>query len=113
MHIETMGRPPGCKLIRITADIEGGIIRALSIRGDFFASPEAGFDRAERRLPGLPLEEAGRAFDSFLAEEGVEAFGINGEAFSRLLREAAESGEAGEASPAAARPAADTGGRDG
>ncbi|GHV85728.1 hypothetical protein AGMMS50230_13360 [Spirochaetia bacterium] len=85
MRIETLGRPPGCKLIRLSADIEDGLITFISIRGDFFASPETGFENAERRLTGTALAEAGCAFDTFLAEEGVEAFGINGKAIAELL----------------------------
>jgi hypothetical protein len=85
MRIEGMGRPPGCKLIRISADIEDGVIRFILIRGDFFASPEEGFERAESRLRGIPAAEAGSAFDSFLKEEGVEAVGINGAGLGEVL----------------------------
>jgi hypothetical protein len=88
MRIEGMGKPPGCKLIRISADIEDGLIRFISIRGDFFASPEEGFERAEARLRGVPAAEAGTAFDSFLKEEGVEAAGINGAGLAEALRAA-------------------------
>jgi hypothetical protein len=80
-----MGRPEGCKLIRVSADIEDGVIRYISIRGDFFASPEEGFERAEARLAGIPAAEAGAAFDRFLAEEGVEAFGIHGAGLAEVL----------------------------
>jgi hypothetical protein len=88
MHIETMGRPPGCKLIRLSAEIKEGVITSISIRGDFFASPEAGFDRAEGRLVGLKADKAASAFDSFLKEEAVEAVGINGAALGELLASA-------------------------
>jgi lipoic acid synthetase len=84
-RVETMGRPPGCKLIRLSAAVEGGIIRSLSIRGDFFASPEAAFDRVEARMAGTALAEAGRTFDSLLAEEGVQAFGVSGAGVAELL----------------------------
>ena len=91
MHIETMGRPAGCKLIRLSADIEEGCIRALSIRGDFFASPEEGFENAERRMAGIALSEAGSSFNALLKEEGVTAFGITGEGIGELLHAAMES----------------------
>lgn len=90
MRIETMGRPPGCKLIRISADVEGGLIQTLSIRGDFFASPEEGFENAERRMVGTSLSGAAVSFNSFLKEEGVECFGINGEGVAELLNGAVE-----------------------
>ncbi|MDR1507254.1 MAG: hypothetical protein LBI67_09165 [Treponema sp.] len=88
IHVEGMGRPAGCKLIRVSADIEDGVIRVISIRGDFFASPEEGFERAEKRLSGIPAADSGGAFDSFLKEEGVEAAGINGGGLAEVLAEA-------------------------
>ncbi|MDR2072341.1 MAG: hypothetical protein LBP60_02770 [Spirochaetaceae bacterium] len=84
-HVEGTGKPPGCKLIRLSADIEDGIICRISIRGDFFASPEEGFERAEARLRGVPAADAGRIFDFFLKEEGVEAAGIDGSALAEVL----------------------------
>jgi hypothetical protein len=88
-----MGRPAGCKLIRLSADIEDGVIRYISIRGDFFASPEEGFERAEARLSGVPAAEAGAAFDAFLREEGVEAGGISGAGLGEVLAGAIRAGE--------------------
>jgi hypothetical protein len=90
MRIETMGRPRDCKLIRISADIEDGRIRSLSIRGDFFASPEEGFENAERRMTGIALSRAAAVFNALLKKEGVTAFGITGEGVAELLLEALE-----------------------
>jgi lipoic acid synthetase len=87
-HVTGMGKPEGCKLIRLTADLEGDLIRNISIRGDFFASPEEGFDRAEGRLRGVSRGGLAAAFDRFLAEENVETLGINGTAVARVLEEA-------------------------
>jgi hypothetical protein len=90
MLIEGTGKPDGCKLIRVTAEVSGGILGRVSIRGDFFASPVEGFERAEARLSGVPLTGAGAVFDAFLAEEGVEAAGIHGGGLEEVLRAAAE-----------------------
>jgi hypothetical protein len=92
MLVEGMGQPAGCKLIRLSAGIEDGVIRHISIRGDFFASPEEGFERAEARLRGIPAAEAGTAFDSFLREEGVEAAGIHGAGLAEVLAGAIRAG---------------------
>lgn len=81
-----MGRPEGCKLIRLSAEITDGIITSISIRGDFFASPEEGFERAERRLRGTASGDIGPVFDALLAEEGVEVQGISGNGVAELLR---------------------------
>ncbi|GHV89176.1 hypothetical protein AGMMS50267_15360 [Spirochaetia bacterium] len=97
MKIEALGKPAGCKLIRITAELspstEGsplaeGIIQSISIRGDFFASPEEGFDRVEQRLPGIRAEELGASFDQYLKEEGVEAQGICGDGLAEVFNSA-------------------------
>lgn len=93
MHIETTGRPAGCKLIRITADIEEGIIRSLSIRGDFFASPEEGFETAERQMAGIAVSDAAAEFNALLKKAGVTAFGISGEGIAELLYTAMENHE--------------------
>ena len=87
VRIETTGRPQGCKLMRISADVKDGIITFISIRGDFFASPEAGFDAVEQRMCGSALRDAGSVFNSLLKEEGVEAFGVSGEGLDQLIAE--------------------------
>jgi hypothetical protein len=89
MLIEGMGKPSGCKLIRLSADLEGGVIRAIRIRGDFLASPEEGFDRAEQRLAGVAPADLGPAFDRYLAEEGVETLGIHGAGLAEVFFSAA------------------------
>jgi hypothetical protein len=88
VRIEGIGKPRGCKLIRISAEVEQGRLKAVLIRGDFFASPEEGFERAEARLRGIALGELGPAFDRLLAEEGVEAQGINGEGLAEVFHAA-------------------------
>ncbi|MDR2552425.1 MAG: hypothetical protein LBD31_04565 [Treponema sp.] len=96
VRLETLGRPVGCKLIRLSAEVEDGVIRRLSIRGDFFAAPGEGFDRAEARMAGVPLAGSGRVFDALLAQEGVEASGIHGAALEELLAGAAAADSGGD-----------------
>jgi hypothetical protein len=90
MRIEAADKPPGCKLIRLSADIENGIIQSISIRGDFFADPVEGFDRTEQRLRLIPAEELGFRFERYLKEEGVEAQGIDGKGLEQVLRRGLE-----------------------
>ncbi|MDR3337484.1 MAG: hypothetical protein LBT16_09790 [Treponema sp.] len=90
MRIEAMGKPPGCKLIRLAADIENGIIKTLRIRGDFFASPEEGFDRVEERLSGTSPAELAAAFDALIEEEGIAVSGISGAGLEAVLLSARE-----------------------
>ncbi|MFP3040440.1 hypothetical protein LQZ19_01345 [Treponema primitia] len=85
LRIEATGKPKGCKLIRISADLEDGVIQSISIRGDFFASPVEGFDRAEQRLRFVPTGELGSRFEQYLQEEGVEVQGINGDGLEQVL----------------------------
>jgi lipoate-protein ligase A len=90
MRIEGIGKPPGCKLIRINAEVEGGLIRSIRIRGDFFASPEEGFDRVEQGLRDASVSGVAEAFDRLMAQEGVEAFGIDGAGLASVLAGALE-----------------------
>ncbi|MDR2070689.1 MAG: hypothetical protein LBP81_04650 [Treponema sp.] len=85
MLIKGAGKPEGCKLIRFSADIEGDTLKSIRIRGDFFASPEEGFDRVEERLREIPLSEMEASFNVLLNEEGVEVFGITGAGLSSLV----------------------------
>jgi hypothetical protein len=86
--VEGMGKPPNCKLIRVSALIEDGIFRSLSIRGDFFASPEEAFDSAAAALVGTPAADAEQNFARALEKEGVEAIGICPAGFAEVLRNA-------------------------
>jgi hypothetical protein len=83
--IEAAGKPAGCKFIRVSAEIEDGLIRSIKIRGDFFAIPAEGFDRLEERLPGTVLDGLAATFDRLLREEGVEAQGISGAGIRELI----------------------------
>ena len=85
MRIEGIGKPDGCKLIRIQADIEAGGIKTIRIRGDFFASQEEEFEKVEQRLVGLSLEEVAHSFDRLLHLAGVEVFGISGDGLASVL----------------------------
>jgi hypothetical protein len=88
MLVETLGKPPGAKLIRLRAELEGDRIRTIRILGDFFASPEEGFDRLEERLAGTALADLASSFDALLREEDVEAFGISGAGVASVLASA-------------------------
>lgn len=86
MTIHGVGKPAGCKLLRIDADIEDDIVTRIEIRGDFFATPEEGFERAEQGLAGTPVAALGARFDALLAEEGVEPFGITGTGLAEVVK---------------------------
>ncbi len=79
MKVSSVTKPPGCKLIRVDAEIVDSALVSLSVRGDFFAVPEEGFDRMEARFAGTKVEDLARRFDELAAEEGVEPCGITGE----------------------------------
>ncbi|MDR0525183.1 MAG: hypothetical protein LBG90_04855 [Spirochaetaceae bacterium] len=85
MRIEGIGKPEGCKLIRLQADITDRCLTSIRIRGDFFASPEEGFEQVESQLRNIPLEALAEAFDRRLAQAGVEVFGISGKGLTAVL----------------------------
>jgi hypothetical protein len=90
MLVQGTGKPDGCKLIRLSADIDGDMIRSIRIRGDFFASPGEAFDAAESRLVDIPIAEFAQRFDCRMAEEGAELSGINGQGVASVLAAALE-----------------------
>ncbi|GHU96993.1 hypothetical protein FACS189483_01700 [Spirochaetia bacterium] len=93
LPIEGRGKPEGCKLLRLSAVLEDGeepVIRSIRIRGDFFASPEEGFDAVETLLAGTCLRDVAAVFDRLLAEGGVEVSGITGAGVAAVLRDALE-----------------------
>ncbi len=85
MKFSAIGKPAGCKLIRLDAEVEKGVLVAIAIRGDFFAIPEEGFERAEARLPGTRVTELAARFTELLKEEGVEPYGISGEGLAEVF----------------------------
>ena len=91
MKIEAVGKPQGCKLLRISAEFsepwgEDSLLESISIRGDFFAIPEEEFEAMETRLKGTTLAELDKAFDSLIEELHVRAMGISGEGILATLR---------------------------
>ncbi|GHU65297.1 hypothetical protein FACS189447_03980 [Spirochaetia bacterium] len=88
MKLEALGKPSGCKLIRISAEISGGLIQSIQIRGDFFASPEEAFEEVEKALSGTAVQDLASAFDALLREKGIESFGISGKGVAEILLQA-------------------------
>jgi len=91
MKIEAVGKPLGCKLLRISAEFsepwtEDSLLEFISIRGDFFAIPEERFEAVETLLRGRKLARLDEAFDSLLKELKVQTMGISGEGILATLR---------------------------
>jgi len=91
MKIEAVGKPAGCKLLRISAELtepanDDCIVRAISIRGDFFAIPEEKFEMAESRLCGTTLGKIGDVFDAEILNLGIQVMGISGQGILATIR---------------------------
>ncbi|GAB1483741.1 hypothetical protein MASR2M78_25570 [Treponema sp.] len=86
MIIHGIGKPEGCKLIRVDAEIENEVILKMAIRGDFFAVPEEAFEGIEKRIAPVPLDELARKFDALLIEDGIQVFGIHGQALFEIIQ---------------------------
>ncbi|MDR1893136.1 MAG: hypothetical protein LBQ61_00385 [Spirochaetales bacterium] len=91
MRFEGRGKPEGCKLLRVGGEVEDGRLKTLRLRGDFFAYPAEGFERAEARLTGVPLGELAGVFDREMAAEGVECQGITGRGLAEVIEAALKS----------------------
>jgi hypothetical protein len=87
--VQRVFKSPGTKLLRLTVDLEAGVVRSLSMRGDFFAHPEEGFDRVEASLAGVPVGAFEATFRSALEREGVSLYGLDPADVARLIEEAA------------------------
>ncbi len=86
MTINVSGKPEGCKLIRLDAEIAAGLVLKIDIRGDFFAIPEETFDSVLSALTKLPIDLFADRFDSAMAEAGVILQGISGKAVADLIK---------------------------
>ena len=94
MTIKLDRKPEGCKLLRVEIDIDGEILRAVKVRGDFFAHPEELFEAAESDLAGLPIaglyDAALRAF----SRKGLSLYGATAEAIAIVITDACASATA-------------------
>jgi hypothetical protein len=77
LHGKHVEKIPGGKLLKLELDYDCGIISSLSIRGDFFAHPEDGFDRVEESLRDITLDDLEAAMTTALECEGVTLYGIS------------------------------------
>lgn len=87
MILRRVVKIPAGKLLKLSADVEAGILKSVAIRGDFFAHPEEGFDRAEASLAGIPASAFRNAFTDAIAREGVELFGLSAGAAADVFEE--------------------------
>lgn len=90
MKIEAIGKPEGCKLLRISAVIGDppGLdsqIERISVRGDFFAVPEEGFEALEKSLSGTRVRDLAEAFETQASNLGLKTLGISGQALQTLI----------------------------
>ena len=102
MRVKATGKPEGCKLLRIDAELTEPpaarsaagaafaagdfVIISISVSGDFFAVPEEGFEALESRLAGTRLADLAARFDALLQELGVQAVGITGAGVAATLQ---------------------------
>ncbi|MCK7517970.1 MAG: hypothetical protein MZV64_09785 [Ignavibacteriales bacterium] len=87
-HDPAPGREdPRRKAAQAVRGHRGGVLKAVSIRGDFFAHPEEGFDRAEASLIGIPASAFRQVFADAIEREGVELFGLSAGAVADVFEE--------------------------
>lgn len=91
MKISAMGKPGGCKLLRIFLEVtepldKESIITSLNIHGDFFAIPEEQFEEVELELSGTRLGNLGENFDASITNHHLQLEGISGTCIMEILR---------------------------
>jgi len=90
MRIETMGKPEGCKLLRVSVELSDpagsdSLIGWISVRGDFFAVPEEGFEALEKSLSGVRVRDLAEVFETQARKLGIKTLGISGQALQSLI----------------------------
>lgn len=91
MKISVIGKPEGCKLLRIFLEVteplnRESIVISLKIHGDFFAIPEERFEAVEMELSGTRLGQLGENFDAAVASHHIQVEGICGGCLMEILR---------------------------
>jgi hypothetical protein len=93
VRVEAIGKPEGCKLLRISADVTDPLdpncaLTSLSIRGDFFAIPEEKFEEIEKALEGTSLSSLPEAYNRLVAAGHIYTLGITGEGIRETIAKA-------------------------
>lgn len=79
-------RCSGGKLVKVSIEAEGGIIRAARITGDFFTHPEGTIEALEGRLVGARADQVAGVVREVLGS-GQLTIGFNPEELIILLEE--------------------------
>jgi lipoate-protein ligase A len=82
---QMMHKAPG-GLIRGTSAVEDGVLREVSLSGDFFFYPAEALRALEAALAGVPLSDVEEAIDRFYAEHAIESPGVEPADLARVLR---------------------------
>jgi hypothetical protein len=77
---------PGGKLLRVSVDHEGEMLRKVKLSGDFFMHPEDALESLEAKLTGVRLSQVRGIVESELSE--VRMYGIDAKSIIRALWEA-------------------------
>jgi hypothetical protein len=85
-------KAPGGKLVRIRLKEEGGVMRSVSITGDFFLVPEESLGKLEKMLEDAPLREPELRLlvDRFFRGTGAQGLGVSGDDFVKAILSAKE-----------------------
>jgi len=78
-------KPEGCKLLRVEVEVDGGFLRAVRVRGDFFAHPEELFEAAESALAGQELAGLRKAALKAFSWPGLRLYGATAEAIAETI----------------------------
>jgi len=78
---------PGGKLLRVSVECDGDVIRRVAINGDFFAHPEEAVESLEKALAGARLPDVRRIVERELA--AVKLYGVDGNSLVKAVWEAA------------------------
>jgi len=81
-------KPIGCKLLRVEVESDGGAVRAVRVRGDFFAHPEDLFEAAESSLAGVAVSALRAKAREAFSRPGLTLYGATADAIADTIYEA-------------------------
>ena len=78
-------KPEGCKLLRVEVEVDGGLVGAVRVRGDFFAHPEELFEAAEAALAGQEIVHLREVALKAFSWPGLRLYGATAEAIAETI----------------------------
>lgn len=79
---------PQGKLVRVSIEFDGDILKTIQISGDFFMHPEEALVLLEEALKGVNIADAGNVIEEVINKNNVELVGFSPADLVEILKTA-------------------------